>query len=786
MTIRLRCEYSQYRWAGVPTRYIDLTRYLEKKRYHADLHGTSDLEAESRLPNWLEPLQGWLKCLIERGGMPWYRLGDLGAEVEAMQSCKAQPADIIHFMDGEHCGQFLPRRIREMDMAQTKTVATFHQPPDIIRGLVNNEMLGWLDAIILVSPSQLRFFNGRVPEDKLHVILLGVDAKLFHPSPVKRSNDRVVCITTGLHLRDWDTFKKVALAMPDVTFMVVTSSQVKFQDIPNLRLYSGVSDEALADLYRSADILFLPLLDTTANNTLLEGIASGLPVVATDHESVRAYLPNDEGILIAGNRVEGFVNALRRLQNDSELRQRMGQRSRARAEELSWPNIIKQYDALYTRLQESHVSAAAPPSSEVATATSKTLHRSRTGNVRERFQPESFAAPGSALQDIDVLGYALLDAGLQEEAASLFEGLAKFPAAAVLGYSGLARIAERQWKWNEAIAAIDKCLTLAPANVRPRLLAWKATCLVHTGEVPQARDVLLSIRHEFEGLLGLARLFFSLDSRDETNKYWKSGMTQFPDRPDAFLDQAAGLIACGSYAEADAVLTHTMGVWPDLLAAKVLWARCATNAKNMEAANARWKVALASGRADRDLQLGYAHYLGLIRNRAGADSYLGSFDSSPAEAADFLLEFHSASGDLDAAMQHARDLSALQKNDVASRLRETAIYMRRGSPEALQTANSILRDVLEKAPDSVVVKAGFAEVLIRLGMDEEAKRMLQAISPEDKRPQFEILRLWAMLSDRNDRAGVEYWKSAFLDVGALAATKNFSPDLKPAGQYGFY
>lgn len=786
MTIRLRCEYSLYRWAGVPTRYVDLVRYLDKSRYQPDLHGTSDLEAESRLPTWLEPLQDWLKCWIGRGGMPWYRLGDLGAEVAAIQSCKAQPGSVIHFMDGEHCGQFLPRRIREMDLGTVKTVATFHQPPDVITELVNYEMLRWLDAIILVSPTQLPFFKGRVPEDKLNVVLLGVDAELFHPSATKHNSDRVSCITTGLHLRDWDTFKKVALAMPDVTFIVVTSSQVKFEGIPNLKLYSGVSDTALADLYRSADILFLPLLDTTANNTLLEGIATGLPVVATDHQSVRAYLPNDEGILIAGNRVEGFVAAIDRLQKDPELRRKMGRASRARAEELSWPNIIKQYDAIYTRLHASGSSAPAAEPAERPTISSTGRPHHKTQNLKERFQPESILAAGSALQDVEILGYTLLDAGLKEEAALLFEGISKSPPLEFLGHAGLARIAETQWKWNEAIRAIDKCLMRAPVSARPRLISRKAICLIQRGEILQAKEALQTIGDEFDGLLVLARLFASFGAREEAGKYWQSCMKRFPDQPDGYLGQAAGLIACGKYIEADAILNHAMAVWPNRLSPKILWARCATNARNMTAAEARWNVVLAAGGWDADLRAGYARYLGLIRDHARAESYLRSFDPSPVAAADFFVEYHQAGGNVAAAIVYARTLCELQKDDITSRLRETALYMRQGVREGLQTANTALRELLEKSPDSAQIKAEFAEVLIRLGMDEEAKRIVLAIPAADTRTQFEILRLWAALSERNDQAGVEYWKSTFLDLGALAASKNFSPDLKPADQYGLF
>jgi len=385
---------------------------------------------------------------------------------------------------------------------------------------------------------------------------------------------------------------------------------------------------------------------------------------------------------------------------------------------------------------------------------------------------------------MDIWGYALSEAGLREEAAALFSGLTKAPPHDFVGYAGQSRLAAEQWNWAEAIGAVDRCLMAPPAEARPRLISLKAKYLVQVGELPKAKEILYSIEKEFEGLLALARLS-SLVSAEEAKKYWATCVAQFPDQREGFLGQAAELIACGDFAEADAILSHTMAVWPGALDAKVLWARCATNARNMRAAGARWTSVLAERGWDRDLPAGYAHYLGLIGDRGGAEAYI-SRDLSAAEAADFFIEYHSAGGDLKTALQHAQNLLSLQPDDITSRLRKAALHMRLGNPEALQAAEKILREAFTLAPQAALVKAELAEVLIRLGTTDEAKQILATINSADKRTQFEILRLWAALMDHGDVDRVEYWKSLFLDIGALAATKNFSVDLKVTERFGFY
>jgi glycosyltransferase involved in cell wall biosynthesis len=322
-------------------------RHLDPKLCYTVLHGASDTDED--LPIWLAPLKPWLRQFVRRGGISWYKLSDLNAEILAFAGCLGRRYDIVHFLDGEHSGQFLPRLVRQSGLSMVRTMATFHQPPEVAEKILNGDMLRWFDQVVLVSPSQLPFFRRYVTDERLQVILHGVDTDFFHPAMDLNSTGRIRCITVGHWLRDWTVFSQVARVMSDVVFEVVSGRQLEFGDLPNVRTHIGVDDAALAALYRSADILFLPLVQATANNALLEGIASGLPVVATDLEAVRAYLPSGEGCLVRDNRTEGFIDVLRRLHQDIGLRQEMGRRARLRAEQLSWPHLVRQYETLYER-----------------------------------------------------------------------------------------------------------------------------------------------------------------------------------------------------------------------------------------------------------------------------------------------------------------------------------------------------------------------------------------------------------------------------------------------------
>lgn len=345
--LRIRFVHTRFPHWGGRSGYVRLVSYLDQARFRVALHGTSDSHAD--LPRWLSPFRSSLRRLIRRR-MPWYKLSDLNAEIEAFAACMAGRHDIVHFLDGEHAPQFLPSWLARARRRAVQVIATFHQPPGLLGDMVDPDVLRRLDHVLLVSPSQREFFERHLPPERVHVLLHGVDADFFRPADAPVGEGGVRCITVGNWLRDWQIVHEVAARMPEVRFDIVTGRTTGLEELANVRIHKGLDDHALAALYRRADILFLPLLEATANNALLEGMASGLPVVATDLSSVRAYLSEGDAILVPPGGAEGFVAALARLRDLPKERVALGIGARARAKGLAWPTHIAAYEVLYREM----------------------------------------------------------------------------------------------------------------------------------------------------------------------------------------------------------------------------------------------------------------------------------------------------------------------------------------------------------------------------------------------------------------------------------------------------
>jgi len=116
-------------------------------------------------------------------------------------------------------------------------------------------------------------------------------------------------------------------------------------------VFSGISDEDLRDRYRKAAILLHPLKECTANNSALEAMACGVPIVVTDIGGIRDYLSDDCALFCRPGDADEMAASVLELLDNSARRSAMGKSARERAESLfAWPIIARKMRGVYEQL----------------------------------------------------------------------------------------------------------------------------------------------------------------------------------------------------------------------------------------------------------------------------------------------------------------------------------------------------------------------------------------------------------------------------------------------------
>jgi glycosyltransferase involved in cell wall biosynthesis len=175
-----------------------------------------------------------------------------------------------------------------------------------------------------------------LPESRLAVIPYGVDLGAFSPDTDRPPNARVCCLYVGeiSHRKGIPVLLRAARRLPDLQFVltgsVVTPSLLRGLP-PNARWMGPLPHADVAALMREADVFVLPSLEDSYGLVVAEAMASGLPVVLSDHVGASETIERGvTGFVVPAGDHTALAAALRRLADDANLRSRMGHMARDR------------------------------------------------------------------------------------------------------------------------------------------------------------------------------------------------------------------------------------------------------------------------------------------------------------------------------------------------------------------------------------------------------------------------------------------------------------------------
>jgi glycosyltransferase involved in cell wall biosynthesis len=236
-----------------------------------------------------------------------------------------------------------------------------------------------LDHIVVISDSVGRYLRDKVglPAGKMTRIYYGLDVGSWdvaldcHCSQARNDSRGVARPPTiGViarlapqkgHRILFDALPAVLERVPELRVRVVGHEELS--TVAELRAYAasrGVAERVcfegfrddVATVLRELDLFVLPSLWEGFGLVLLEAMAAGRPVVATNVGPIPEVVADGEtGLLVPPGRPEALAEAIVRVLTDRPLAERLGRAGRARAErEFGLDRMVDRTDALYRQL----------------------------------------------------------------------------------------------------------------------------------------------------------------------------------------------------------------------------------------------------------------------------------------------------------------------------------------------------------------------------------------------------------------------------------------------------
>lgn len=108
-----------------------------------------------------------------------------------------------------------------------------------------------------------------------------------------------------------------------------------------VRVFEDVTDLELPILYRHAAVFAYPSFAEGFGMPVLEAMAAGAAVVAGNNSGMAEIASHGEALLVNPHNVEEIAQAIRRLLNDSALKETLIRAGRERARELNWETAAR-------------------------------------------------------------------------------------------------------------------------------------------------------------------------------------------------------------------------------------------------------------------------------------------------------------------------------------------------------------------------------------------------------------------------------------------------------------
>jgi polysaccharide biosynthesis protein PslF len=278
-------------------------------------------------------------------------------------------------VDGEEVLQL----VDELNVPIVVVLHTILQKPSAHQRFVIERLASRASALVTLTETARRRLIATADVDPERVVVIPHGAHEIPPSPhiAPSMNQRPVVLTWGLigpgkgieHAIDAIALLKDLSCAPE--YWVVGETHPKVREVygesyrdslvsrartagieHQVKFFDGYRDlQSLHNLVRQADLVVLPYdsREQVTSGVLVEAIAAGLPVVATDFPHARELLTGACGLVVPHEDPVALATAIRRVLTNAALRSSLVGSARQIAPTLYWPAVGRTFADLVNR-----------------------------------------------------------------------------------------------------------------------------------------------------------------------------------------------------------------------------------------------------------------------------------------------------------------------------------------------------------------------------------------------------------------------------------------------------
>jgi len=241
----------------------------------------------------------------------------------------------------------------------------------IERLMLKLDVLGIRRATHIIATSQhtkddLVNYLG-IPKDRISVVYDGTNCGVFKPRNEENHNGRYILYVGSERPRKnlgrlFEAFAELKQEFTDLKLVKVgpvgRSQDYRWDVMQRLNslaiaddvvFVDYVPEAELADYYTSAQLLAYPSFYEGFGLPPLEAMCSGCPVVTSNTSSLPEVV-GEAGIMVGPNDTGGWVEAIRRVLTDRDLRDNMIKKGLEQARKFSWDKTASETLAVYRKL----------------------------------------------------------------------------------------------------------------------------------------------------------------------------------------------------------------------------------------------------------------------------------------------------------------------------------------------------------------------------------------------------------------------------------------------------